>query len=113
MTASSGRKSKVSVHSTKSRSSSKVSHSLAKIDKKTENAVKLAKIKTELNFAEDEAAKVAELKKFKLTKELAIAQAEMNAISKIEERELGLMTEMAEPYYPDSSLKTISYKIIL
>ena len=89
-TASSGRKSKVSLHSMKSRSSSKVSHSSAIIDKKTETAVKLAKIKTELNFAEGEAAKVAELKKFKLTKELAIAQAEMNAITKVEESELGL-----------------------
>ena len=33
---------------------------------------------------------VAELKKFKLTKELAIAQAEMNAVTKIEESELHL-----------------------
>ena len=90
VTASSGRKSKVSLHSAKSRSSSKISHSSAIIDKKTETAVKLAKIKTELNFAEGEAAKVAELKKFKLTKELAIAQAEMNAITKVEESELGL-----------------------
>ena len=68
VTASSGRKSKVSMRSTKSRSSSKISHSPAIIDKKTETAVKLAKIKTELNFAVGEATKVAELKKFKLTK---------------------------------------------
>ena len=47
----------------------------------------------ELNFAEGEATKVAELEKYKLTKELAIAQAEMNSITKAEERresELGL-----------------------
>ena len=31
-----------------------------------------------MNFAEGEATKVAELEKYKLTKELAIAQAEMN-----------------------------------
>ena len=43
-----------------------------------------------MNFAEGEATKVADLKKFKLTKELAIAQAEMNAITKVEERRLDL-----------------------
>ena len=74
----------------KSRSSSKISQSSAIINQKTETAVKLTKIKTELNFAEGEATKVAELKKFKLTKELAIVQAEMNAITKVEESELGL-----------------------
>ena len=41
VTASSGRKGKVSLHCTKSRSSSKVSHSSAITDKKTETAVKL------------------------------------------------------------------------
>ena len=90
MTASSGRKSKVSLHSIKSRSSSKISQSSAIINQKTETTVKLTKIKTELNFAEGEATKVAELKKFKLMKELAIVQAEMNAITKVEESELGL-----------------------
>ena len=74
----------------KSRSSSKISQSSAIINQKTETAVKLTKIKTELNFAEGEATKVAELKKFKLMKELAIVQAEMNAITKVEESELGL-----------------------
>ena len=59
----------------KSRSSSKILRSLAIINQKTETAVKLTKIKTELNFAEGEATKFAELKKFKLTKELAIVQA--------------------------------------
>ena len=90
MTASSGRKSKVSLHSMKSRSSSKISQSSAIINQKTETTVKLTKIKTELNFAEGEATKVTELKKFKLMKELAIVQAEMNAITKVEESELGL-----------------------
>ena len=51
---------------------------------------KLVNIDLLVTFAESEATKVAELKKFKLTKELAIAQAEMNVITKIEESELGL-----------------------
>ena len=62
----------------KSRSSSKISQSSAIINQKTETAVKLTKIKTELNFAEGEG------------EELAIVQAEMNAITKVEESELGL-----------------------
>ena len=59
-TASSGRK--VSLGSKKSRSSSKISHSSARIDKETETAIKLAKIKTELNFAEGEATKRGRIK---------------------------------------------------
>ena len=51
---------------------------------------KLVNIDLLVTFAEGEATKVAELKKFKLTKELAIVQAEMNVITKIEESELGL-----------------------
>ena len=62
----------------KSRSSSKISQSSAIINQKTETAVKLTKIKTELNFKEGEG------------EELAIVQAEMNAITKVEESELGL-----------------------
>ena len=62
----------------KSRSSSKISQSSAIINQKTETAVKLTKIKTELNFAEGEG------------EELAIVQAEMNAITKVEESKLGL-----------------------
>ena len=62
----------------KSRSSSKISQSSAIINQKMETAVKLTKIKTELNFAEGEG------------EELAIVQAEMNAITKVEESELGL-----------------------
>ena len=47
--------------------------------------MKVDKLKTELNFANDEAAKMAELKKLRLTKELAIAEAEMKAIDQVEE----------------------------
>ena len=47
--------------------------------------MKVAKLKTELNFAQDEAAKIADLKTFRLTKELAIAEAEMKAIDQAED----------------------------
>ena len=66
---------------------SRASHSSA-IDRKTDMAAKVAKLKTELSFADGEATKVAELRKLKLTKELAIAEAEMNAIKKVQESEL-------------------------
>ena len=79
--------------STPSRSSrtsqkSRKSHSSARIDRKVNTAARVAKLKTEISFADGEATKIAELKKFKLTKELAIAEAEMNAINKVEENEL-------------------------
>ena len=83
VTASSRRSSKAS-HGAKSRSS-KGSRASAIIDRKTDTAVKVDKLKTELNFANDEAAKMAELKKLRLTKELAIAEAEMKAIDQVEE----------------------------
>ena len=83
VTASSSRSSKVS-HGGKSRSN-RASRTSAIIDRKADTAVKVAKLKTELHFAEDEAAKIAELKKFRLTKELAIAEAEMKAIDQVEE----------------------------
>ena len=82
-TASSRRSSKVS-HGAKSRSS-RGSRTSAIIDRRAETAVKVAKLKTELNFAQDEAAKIADLKTFRLTKELAIAEAEMKAIDQAEE----------------------------
>ena len=50
--------------------------------------MKVAKLKTELSFAQDEAAKVAELKKFRLTKGLAIGEAEMKAIDQVKEIQL-------------------------
>ena len=37
-------------------------------------------MKTELYFADDEATKVAELRKFRLTKKLALVEAEKKAI---------------------------------
>ena len=83
VTASSRRSSKAS-HGAKSHSS-KGSCASAIIDRKTDTAVKVAKLKTELNFAHDEVAKIAELKKLRLTKELAMAEAEMKAIDQVEE----------------------------
>ena len=53
-----------------------------------------------MNFAEGEATKVAELKKFTLTKELATAQADMNAITKVEESELGLNDRNNRAIFP-------------
>ena len=46
-----------------------------------------------LYFAETEAKKISDLKKFQLTKQLAIPEAEMNAISKVEERDLDFHEE--------------------
>ena len=91
VTASSSRSSKASAKSRSSRGS----RTSSKIDRRADTAVKVAKLKTELNFAEDEAAKIAELKKFRLTKELAIAEAEMKAIDQVEESqsELGEQSE--------------------
>ena len=86
VTASSRRSSKAS-HGAKSRSS-KGSRASAIIDRKKDTAVKVAKLKTELNFANDEAAKIAELKKLRLTKELAMAEVEMKAIDQVEETQL-------------------------
>ena len=99
VTASSSRSSRVS-HGAKSRSS-RGSRTSSKIDRRADTAVKVAKLKTELNFAEDEAAKIAELKKFRLTKELAIAEAEMKAIDQVEEiqSEFG---EQSEDMLPDN-----------
>ena len=63
--------------------------------------MKVAKLKTELNFAQDEAAKIAELKKFRLTKELAMAEAEMKAIDQVEEIQSKL-SERSEDILPDN-----------
>ena len=98
VTASSSRSSKVS-HGGKSRSS-RASRTSAIIDRKADTAVKVAKLKTELHFAEDEAAKIAELKKFRLTKELAIAEAEMKAIDQVEENK-SESSEQSENMLPD------------
>ena len=85
--------SKVS-RTTRSRSSNITSRLASTgLDRKTETAVKLAKLITELDFAETEAKKTSDLKKFKLTKELAIAEAEMSAINKVEEPDLDFHEE--------------------
>ena len=57
-------------HGAKSHSS-KSSHTSTAIDRKADTAVKVAKLKMELHFADGEATKIAELKKFKLTKEFS------------------------------------------
>ena len=63
-------------------------------------AAKVAKLKTELIFAEAKAERTAvlkeheeKLKKLQLKKELAVAKAEMDAVTKVEENELGMRLE--------------------
>lgn len=63
--------------------------------------MKVAKLKTELNFTQDKAAKIAELKKFRLTKGLAIAEAEMKAMDQIEETQ-SEFSERSEDMLPDN-----------
>lgn len=82
------RRSSQDSHSRKSKGSSAAS-SLAK---RTAIAAHVARLKTELEFADAEARKTSalkehedELKRFKLTKELAVAKAEMEAVIKNEE----------------------------
>ena len=99
VTASSRRSSKVS-HGAKS-SSTKGSRTSTIIDRRTDTAVKVAKLRTELNFAKDEAAKIAELKKLTLTKELAIAEAEMKVIDKVQETQ-SEFSERSEDMLPDN-----------
>ena len=71
------------------------------LERKADMAAKVAKLKTELIFADAEARKSAalkeheeELKKRKLTKKLALAKAEMDAVSKVEESEFGDLQEV-------------------
>ena len=92
------------LRTTRSRTSNKTSRSSCTIDRKTEMAVKLAKLKTELDFAETDAKKISDLKKFQLTKDLAIAEAEMNAISTVEERDLDFHEERGD-LLPKASYK--------
>ncbi|RMX52198.1 hypothetical protein pdam_00024091 [Pocillopora damicornis] len=79
------RKGKRNVLSYSSIESKKSSRSSAVIDRKADTAVKVAKLKTELYFADDKATKVAELRKFRLTKKLASVEAEKKAIDEVEE----------------------------
>lgn len=82
--------------SAKSRSS-RSSRSSAVIDRKADTAVKVAKLKTELYFTDDEATKVAELRKFRLTKKLALVEAEMKAIDEVEESEFSDENKFTPP----------------
>lgn len=66
--------------------------SSSKLTRKTAMAANVTRLKTELEFADTEARKTTalkeyedELKRFKLTKELALAKAEMEAVMKTEE----------------------------
>ena len=97
LTAASSRRSKASnTRSAKSRSS-RSSRSSAVIDRKADTAVRVAKLKTELYFADDEATKVAELRKFRLTKKLALVEAEMKAIDEVEESEFSDENKFTPP----------------
>lgn len=97
LTAASSRRSKASnTRSAKSRSS-RSSRSSAIIDRKADTAVKVAELKTELYFADDEATKVAELRKFRLTKKLALVEAEMKAIDEVEESEFSDENKFTPP----------------
>lgn len=54
-------------------------------------------MKTELYFADDEATKVAELRKFRLTKKLALVEAEKKAIDEVEESEFSDENKFTPP----------------
>ena len=54
-------------------------------------------MKTELYFADDEATKVAELRKFRLTKKLALVEAEMKVINEVEESEFSDENKFTPP----------------
>ena len=85
-----------SSRTTRSRRSNKAS-TMSYSDQKADMAAKVAKIKTKLIFAEEEAERTAalkeheeKLKKLKLTKELAVTKAEMDALNKVEENKFGM-----------------------
>ena len=85
LTAASSRRSKASnTRSAKSRSS-RSSRSSAVIDRKADTAVKVAKLKTELYFADDEATK------------LALVEAERKAIDEVEESEFSDENKFTPP----------------
>ena len=107
------RRSSQDSHSRKSNGSSTAS-SLAK---RTAIAANVARLKTELEFADAEAQKTRalkehgdELKRFKLTKELAVAKAEMEALIKNEGDEIvakeSLPDEIDKNYVLQNYLKT-------
>ena len=77
---------------------------MSTLDRKTDTAAKVAKLKTELIFAEAEAERTAALKKheeklkrLQLKKELAIAKAEMDAVTKVKEHKFGMCLEDVIP----------------
>lgn len=87
-------------------SSSKAS-GLSARNRKAESAAKIAKLKTELMFTDAETRRTAalkeqedELRKFRLTKELAVAKAEMEAVSKVEDSEFPCQFEQKETTLP-------------
>jgi len=107
------RRSSQDSHSRKSNGSSAAS-SLAK---KTAIAANVARLKTELEFADAEARRTSalkkhedELKRFKLTKELAVAKAEMEAVIKNEEDKIvakeSLPDEIDKNYVLQNYLRT-------
>ena len=108
-----------------SRRSSQVSHSqksngsssASSLAKRTAIAANVARLKTELEFADAEAQKTRglkehedELKRFKLTKQLAVAKAEMEALIKNEGDEIvtkeSLPEEIDKNYVLQNYLKT-------
>ena len=97
-----------------SRRSSQVSYSrksngsstASSLAKRTAIAANVARLKTELEFADAEAQKTRalkehedELKRFKLTKELAVAKAEMEALIKSEGDEIVTKESLPEENY--------------
>ena len=89
-------RSRSSKHSSRDSRSRKSNESCASsLAKRTAIATNVARLQTELKFADAEARKTTalkeyedELRRFRLTKELALAEAEMNAVNKIEENEI-------------------------
>ena len=86
------RREKASTHS-----STSYSGTTSALERKADIAAKVAKLKTELTFADVEAQKTAalreqqeELKKLKLSKKLALAQAYMDAVNRVEDSASGV-----------------------
>ncbi|KAJ7387963.1 hypothetical protein OS493_001319 [Desmophyllum pertusum] len=91
----------ISRASSSSRSSRRSGSSV--LEKKTEMAAKVARLAAELKFGDIEAQKTAalqehetEMKKFQITKDLAVAKAEMEAITKVHEAEIGANGEVLD-----------------
>ncbi|XP_067027926.1 uncharacterized protein [Acropora muricata] len=81
--------------------------SSSSMGRKVDVAAQVAKLKTELMFVDAEAKRTAALKeqeeqlrKFKLTKQLALAQAEMEAISRVED-DASTISDLKEDLLPE------------